>query len=245
MRKIVTNLIFIFITIPVLADELNQAWEYFLREKYHFSERIVDVCLKEGTTSPEIYYLKALLLLKTAQLEEARRYFGKLSFYGGKWSGYALVGEADSFFLNGEFERAESVYSNFLKRYPGSDFVPEIIYKYALCLSKQGAWQEAKYSLQNLIKNYPQSFSASFARKILQEDEFYFTIQVGSFLNYDNAYNLAQKISNLGYPTYIKKAEYKGNIYYRVRVGEYQNRSEVEAVFKELLNKGFNGIIYP
>lgn len=227
------------------ADELEEAWAYFLKEKYNISENILDGLLKQGEHTPEVYYLKALLLLKRMRVESARRYFEELSFYGGKWAEYAFIGKADSYFLERKFKEASRLYSTFLKRYPYSDHLPEALYKYSLCLRKQGLWNEARESLQKLAREYPDSLSASYARRILQEDEFFFTIQVGSFLNYDNAYNLASRLKSAGFQAYIKKAEHKGKLYYRVRVGRFQTQEKMQTVLRNLVKQGFSPIVYP
>ncbi|MDP8233264.1 MAG: SPOR domain-containing protein [Candidatus Saelkia tenebricola] len=245
MRWLLIVLACVLITNVAYADKFEDAWVYFLNEKYNISERIVDSLLQSQNNSPKIYYLKALLLSKRLRFEESRVYFEKLSFYEGKWKGYALSGNADTFFLEGKFEKACLLYSTFLNRFPSSDLTSEAIYKYALCLRKEGNWSQAREYFDRLVKKYPQAISSTYARKILSENEFFFTIQIGSFLNYDNAYNLSKKVSSLGYDAHIKKIVHKGKLYYRVRIGMFQTRVEAENKFKRLAVDGFSGMIYP
>jgi len=227
------------------AQELSTAWEYFLKERYNISERIVNSLLEEKNASPDIYYLKALILLRTGDYEHARIYFEKLSFYGKDWSEISLIAQADAFFYQGKLSQAKNIYQTFLKRYSYSSYLPEVLYKYAQILRKEGLWEEAKTYFRKVVNNWPHSLFATFARKLLSEDEFYFCVQVGSFLNYDNAYNLTVRIKNMGYPAYIKKVEYRGELYYRVRIGKYPDRNSVQEVLAQLRKKGINGIIYP
>ena len=253
MNKIfkVTNIFFISVIFVGLlccvsfAEDFNDAWVYFLKEKYNVSERIVDRYLKSGESSPEYIYLKSLLLTKRSRFEDARIYCDKLSNFGGKWSEYALLGRADTFFLSGNFDDADILYDTFMERFPRSDIISDVIYKRGLCLRKQGCWEEAKKNFNLLINRYPNSLSCSYARKILDDNEFCFTIQIGSFLNYDNAYNLSRKLTSKGLNAYIKKVVHKGNLYYRVRVGEFNNKSQVESQFKKLISLGYSGVIYP
>ncbi len=227
------------------AQELSTAWEYFLKGRYNISERIVNSLLEEKNFSPDVYYLKALILLRTGDFERARIYFEKLSFYGKNWSEISLISQADSFFQQGKLSQAKSIYQTFLKRYPHSSYLPEVLYKYAQILRKEGSWEEAKTYFRKVVNDWPHSLFATFARKLLSEDEFYFCVQVGSFLNYDNAYNLTVRIKNMGYPAYIKKVEYRGELYYRVRIGKYSDKNSARKVCAQLRKKGIHGIIYP
>ena len=245
MRRVFIVLACVCIIKIAQADELDEAWVYFLNGKYNISERIVDSLLKNQNSSPKIYYLKALLLSKRMSFEESRSYFEKLSFYSGIWKEYALSGNADTFFLEGEFKKASLLYSAFLNEYSFSELTSEVMYKYALCLRKAGEWDAAEEYFDKLVKKYPASISSTYARKILTENEFFFTIQIGSFLNYDNAYNLSRKVSSLGYDAHIKKIVHKGKLYYRVRVGMFETRLEAENQLKELASGGFSGMIYP
>jgi len=245
-KNFLVILCFLSLTVSVIfAQDISTAWEYFLKGKYNIADRIVNSLLEEKATSPDLYYLKALILCRTGDFVRARNYLEKLNFYGAEWAKCALVARGDSFFQEGKLKQAKEIYHTFLKRYPYSNYTPEVIYKYAQILRKEGRWKEAKAYLRQVTNDYPQSLFATFARKLLAEDEFYFCVQVGSFLNYDNAYNLAVKIKKAGYPAYIKKVEYRGQLYYRVRIGKYPDRESVEEVFKQLVKKGFHGLIYP
>ena len=216
-----------------------------MSEDYNIAERITDSYLSRGQIKPEYIYLKAMLLAKRQRFEDARAYFERLSNYGGRWAEYAETGKGDTYFLAGDFRSAEIIYGNFLKSYPRSDTAPDVIYRYALCLRKQGSWPEAKKALTDLTARYPKSISASYARRILDEDEFYFTIQVGSFLNYDNAHALSREIFAKGFNSYVKKVVHQGRFYYRVRVGQFSSRVEADAQFRRLASLGYSGIIYP
>ncbi|MDP8253877.1 MAG: SPOR domain-containing protein [Candidatus Kaelpia aquatica] len=227
------------------AEDFNDAWVYFLKERYNVSERIVDKYLKSGESSPEYLYLKSLLLTKRSSFEDARIYCDKLSRFGGKWSEYALLGQADTFFLSGKFDDADILYNTFMERFSRSEIISNAMYKYGLCLRKQGRWEDARGNFNLLVNRYPNSLSCSYARRILDDNEFYFTIQIGSFLNYDNAYNLSKKVALKNFNTYIKKIVHKGKLYYRVRVGRFDSRDQVESQFKKLVSLGYSGVIYP
>ena len=238
-------ILFSLASIVFAAEDFNDAWVYFLKEKYNVSERIVDRYLKSKESVPEYLYLKSLLLMKRSRFEDVRAYCDKLSMFGGKWGEYALIGRADTFFLSGKFCDADILYDTFISRFPRSEMISDVVYKHGLCFRKQGSWSKARESFDLLIDRYPSSLSSSYARRILDENEFYFTIQVGSFLNYDNAYNLSKKLTSKGFDSYIKKVVHKGKFYYRVRIGKFDNRDQVKSAFKSLASLGYNGVIYP
>jgi tetratricopeptide (TPR) repeat protein len=241
-----TLIIFLnLVSIAFSSEDFNDAWVHFLQERYNVSERIVDRHLRNQGNVPEYIYLKSLLLMKRSNFEDARVYCDRLSKFGAKWSEYALLGHADTFFLSGDFSSANSLYDSFVNRFSGSDIMADVIYKHGLSLRKQGSWSKAREKFNLLIDRYPNSLSSSYARRIISENEFYFTIQVGSFLNYDNAYNLSRSLTSKGFDSYIKKIVYKGKLFYRVRVGKFDRRSQVDPQFKSLLSLGYSGVIYP
>lgn len=52
-----------------------------------------------------------------------------------------------------------------------------------------------------------------------------YTIQVASYRVYKNAENLRKKLRIQNYPAYIIKANVQGEMYYRVRLGSFENRA--------------------
>jgi rare lipoprotein A len=69
------------------------------------------------------------------------------------------------------------------------------------------------------------------------------TIQVGSFKELSNAERL-QKALELRYSkVYITKAHVEGSEYYRVRIGKFNNRDEVDDFAKVLADEGYDVLI--
>jgi cell division protein FtsN len=67
----------------------------------------------------------------------------------------------------------------------------------------------------------------------------HYTIQVAAFNSHTLAKNYSRKFSRVGYPTSITQANIKGQIWYRVRVGNFKTREEAikEKKKLELLEK--------
>lgn len=62
----------------------------------------------------------------------------------------------------------------------------------------------------------------------------YFTIQVAAFNSHALARDYSKKFSKAGYPTSISQATVKGKIWYRVRVGNFNNRGDAQREKKKL-----------
>ena len=65
----------------------------------------------------------------------------------------------------------------------------------------------------------------------------YYTIQISSFKNRNNANSLAEKLNNAGYLSIVTIVDVKGEIWYRVRHGEYKMITVAKRVASELENK--------
>ena len=80
---------------------------------------------------------------------------------------------------------------------------------------------------------------------MLDENAFYFTIQVGSFENSDNAQKLKENLEKLGFKPELSQVQKKGKNFYRIRTGRFDKKEEVLNYLSELQAKGYSGIICP
>jgi len=73
-------------------------------------------------------------------------------------------------------------------------------------------------------------------------------VQLGSFIEEDNAQSLNEKLRKAGYPAFVEPLKKNGKISYRVRVGPEIRRSEADLLLKNLKDKmKLDGIVvtYP
>ena len=70
-----------------------------------------------------------------------------------------------------------------------------------------------------------------------------FTIQVGSFREFPNAIRLKTGLGLKYSSVYITEAEIDGNRFYRVRIGRFQVRDEVQDLAKALADEGYGVFI--
>jgi cell division septation protein DedD len=79
------------------------------------------------------------------------------------------------------------------------------------------------------IKEKPTVFKAKTITKTP-----YYTIQVGAFKSYSNAQNYSKKFGRMGYPTEILSTVQKSRKLFRVRVGNYTDKSKAQREMKKL-----------
>lgn len=69
------------------------------------------------------------------------------------------------------------------------------------------------------------------------------TIQVGSFIEKDNAYRLKKGLELAYRNVYITTAFVKGEKYYRVRIGKFRGRNRASSLAEKLANEGYSLLI--
>ncbi len=70
-----------------------------------------------------------------------------------------------------------------------------------------------------------------------------FTIQVGSFKEMPNATRLKTALDYRYKRVYIARADVKGEVYYRVRIGKFEAKDEADSLAKMLADEGYSILI--
>jgi len=223
------------------AITINDAYEDYLNENYQESVEKT----KRLSVQPETVYLAGLSCLKMADYEKAREYFQKVAIMTKQSPLYekAKVKFADTFFLEGDLNRAKNEFTAILKNKRMIDYVSHVHLRLAQIASKQGDWPEKQKHLSVIESKYANSVEAEFV-PILKGYGDYFTIQVGAFTAKKNVLALKNELQSKGYKVYVLKSE-NGSTIYKVRVGKYLRRSEAEQVTEALVKDGYAVRIYP
>lgn len=109
----------------------------------------------------------------------------------------------------------------------------------------------ARSSLDELMTRHPQSpFSSQAKLAVSQaqappEEPVLFSIQVGAFQTRANAVKLQQELKRRGYDAGVSEAQMHGKRFYRVRVGQYADRSQAQEKVLDLTREGFPTKIVP
>lgn len=243
--RLCLTLIFILFSFRLLeAASLDKAEEMILGGNMLEAESICNRCLESPSCLQKD---KAFYLLAEAQME-AKEYLPAREALRSLYKYYpnsplrelAVIKIGDSHFLETNYDLAEKVYKFFLKRFPASGYKNMVYLRLAYAEEKLGKWDKKKYYMGLLKKagrntlEYPQI-------NTLERRGFKFYIQIGAFLKKSNAARIADRLRADGFRPQIVHE----NSLYKVRVGSFSQRGEVEALAKNLAEKGYPFRIFP
>ncbi len=189
---------------------MRDIYEVYLKENFSEAEAMCSAGLtgrKSGSEIDELGYLKALCLLKMHRTDEARRILGAITASASPLKPEAALSFADSFTVDGNTERAEAEYRRVAAEYPNSGV---------------GVYARSRF-VQHTAVN-------------AREDTF-FSVQVGSFSNADNARSLLDMLVETRYDAYLEKGH--PDRFYRVRVGRLHSKVEAAALEARLKKDGY------
>lgn len=225
----------------IYGASLNDAYKDYLIGDY-------EEALMRAKDLPEddgVLYFLGLTYIKLGNFPQAREYLIKLTHNYQRSAFYeqGLVRLADSYFLEGNLEKAKASYEELSKRAPSFNYAPLVYLRLAQIANKQGNWPDKKKYLAKLKEKYPQSAEVRFI-DILESNDDFFTIQVGAFSNIGNAVSLKEEIA-ARYEAYIVEDKNHGYILHKVRVGKFKNRKDAERIYGRLIKQGYPAKIYP
>ena len=132
-----------------------------------------------------------------------------------------------------------------IRNYPTSSSLPQAYLRLGQIAQKGGRWEEAKFYFDKIKEEFPLSFEAKFVPSAAAAEESFFTVQLGSFGDLDNARKLKNELEGKDYSPYIVEVKDAESTFYRVRVGKLNSKAEAEYLAGELKKKGFEAKIYP
>jgi len=238
MRKeFLICLIIVFFSLTLKAEKLPS--KLYLNEEYY-------ACVKNinGDSCPQIY-LSGLCYLKLRKYINARNTFRKVikKCPQSEYAPISLIKIGDAYLLEGKYKKAKAAYKSALRKKNEKRFLPLIYLRLAQISAKEGNWQKEKEFIDKIKREYPNSIEKELAQA-LEKRGFFFTIQVGAFVNFKNAYSLLKELKKK-YPAYLVK-ERKGKIvFYKVRVGKFKKRKEAEKVYEKLMEENYPACFYP
>lgn len=145
---------------------LTDAEKMFLEGKYDNVVREAEGIVSSRTSQSEkAYYLMGLSQLKLGRFEDARKTFEavKSKFPGSRRVFDADMGIGDSYFLEGNMERAISVYNDILYKYPDDKNIAVIYYRLGASHKNMGLNDKADEYFAKLKRIAPLSFESKMA----------------------------------------------------------------------------------
>jgi len=242
---IITMVIFLFQGVGICSDvNLSKAWKYYLKSDYTNTIKLCRGISGPSKSGQEARYLMGLSFLKLGKPEEARDNFNFLlnNYPSSHITQELLLAVADSFYLAGEFESAESAYKRLLSKFKNGDYNTFCYLRLGVSLRRQGKWDEAEKYFYRIVKDYPISLEISDAKKFLKKDKF-FTVQAGAFSKKENALKLVETLKRKGYYTSFEKVYDKDNILYKVKTGKFSTKVMADNEVLRLERDGFSARI--
>lgn len=237
-----------------ISNAKNDAEEAYLKGDY---KSCVNICesitrfYKNPAKLDSIYYLEGLSYLKLKNFSKARIAFDKI-LDGNPTSSFAgdsILGVADSFFCEGDFENAASLYGRITQNSGLSRLHSISYYRLAKIAEKLKKENEAAAFLEKLKKDYPlsleaQSLNDACAISPPGEGENNL-VQVGSFKVKKNAEKLCDRLNDTGYDAYIDKVDRGGSVFYKVIVKPFGSKEELEKTVTSLKKEGYPARVCP
>lgn len=241
-----------FITINAYALDLEGLKINFLNGDYKAAitdgERIMANTRHDEPGMDELYYILGLSYLEDGNYLRASDIFEIIlkEFKGSRFKEEAQLGLGDTYFLRGEIKKAEDCYKRITSENPRTKIKASVFYRLAQAGFKKGDTGQGKDYLDKLKAEFPLNLELRQNKdlSVLQSEpgEIYYTVQVGSFSNANNAKNIVRELTVKGYDAYIEESDAK---MYRVKVGKFKTRQEAALMESRLSGEGYPTKISP
>ncbi len=228
-------------------EDLPSIQGAFLRGEYETVVRETGRSLGRSGSEDELLYLRGVSALKLRDWELARLALTRLieEYPSSRWAPHGRLALGDSWVGVGQPDRALEVYGRALREGRAGHLTPQGLLRLGRVQRELGLWEEARGSLEQVGRAAPDSAEAAQAREMLAGEDFFFTVQVGSFVTRANAVRLLEELRRRGYPAEVSEAAMGGKLFHRVRIGRFARRSEAEAEARRLSGDGFPARIFP
>ncbi len=253
MKKGCVVLVFAILSSVVFVNsalaDMDELRSLFLQGNYHqtiIEGKVILMDRPSADISCETYYYMGIAYMKQAFYDEAKEYLtiAKDKYPGCRFSEKAHVSFGDVYLLEGQLEKALSVYQDAFASGKESDGASLIYFRLGQVNRKLGNWKEGNNFLKELKEKFPESPLVSEVDRLLAQDDF-FTVQVGAFIHADSAKKLVKSLKGKGFDAYMKKARTSGGILHRVRVGRLSTRKEAVVLELQMAQDGHPTLIVP
>ena len=252
MKRTLFLVIAVFLITAVGAYAVNpdKLKMYFLSADYKSAisegERLIAIS-GQGYRSDELYYLLGVSYLKNENYLRASDIFEIIlkEFNNSLFREAAMLGLGDTYFLRGDYQKAGESYRKLISDFSRAKLKAVAYYRLSQCAAKTGNTQEARDYRDKLRQEFPFNPEAKLNTGIALSGNFYYTVQAGSFLNSTNANNLAQRLQEKGYSSYVEESSKADKTVYRVKIGKFTNRQDALELENKLSREGYPTKVCP
>lgn len=228
----------------------SDAEEAFLRGDY---KSVVTICenitsfFKDRRKLDDVYYLKGQAYLKLNENNKARSAFNEVINIDpkGNYAGRAELAVADSFFSEGDFEKAGALYKALIGDPKKIRLHSTCLYRLVQIEKKSGNSKEASEYLDKLVKEFPLSFEAQSVTAGNDVPEGGSFVQVGSFEERKNAEKLLEELRSSGYDASMDKTEKNDKVMYKIIVKPSDAEGSLDKIVHSLKKEGYPTKICP
>ncbi|MBN2121280.1 MAG: SPOR domain-containing protein [Candidatus Omnitrophica bacterium] len=246
MRKFLIFVI-IFSLAKTSFAETKAIQKYLVSKDYPAVISLAEKYLsKGGEAKDEVLFLLAEAYIGTSNLAKARETLRSLykDFPGSPYAKKSVLRIADSYYLESNYQQARNIYNYFIEKYNDPVFLSSVYLKLAYCEEKLGNWELKKSYMKAIEEKFSASVEASKLEE-LNKRGFHFVVQVGAFIDKDNAGDLIKNLKKDGFSSYLVGEKEDGKLFYKVRIGKFIKRKEAEAELESLIAKGYPARIFP
>ncbi|MFA5356729.1 MAG: tetratricopeptide repeat protein [Candidatus Omnitrophota bacterium] len=251
LKVIITFFILFSLAGEAYCLDLERAKSYLMKGDYRSAmvegEKSLAGYSGHHDNLDELYYILGLAYLKDGNYLRAGDIFEIIlkEFKGSALKDEAELGLGDSYFLRGDYDRAREYYEAALRAGARGKLTPSLYYRLSQAALKQGDTRGAGLYLNKLKSEFPLSPEISLDKELYGMTDIYYTVQVGSFVNFSNARNLRDKLKAKGYDAYLEEADTNGVKTYRVRAGKLSSRQDAVELKGRLSSEGHPTKIIP
>jgi len=233
------------------ALNIDKVKVYFFNGDYKSAisegEKVLTKYSAHSPNLDELYYFLGLSYLRDGNYLRASDIFEIIlrEFKDSSFKDEAKLGSGDTYFLKGDYDKAQGRYSELINSNPRTELKAVLYYRLSQIALKKGDTQAAKEYLDKLKTDFPSSLELKLNKDLYALTDIYYTVQVGSFVNFTNARNLCDKLISKGYDAYLQEADTNSTKTYRVRVGRLKSRSEAAQLENKLSSEGYPTKIIP
>ncbi len=240
----------VWLTAAFARDAMGEAKALFLQGKYwqaiHECTDVINKNPDNKDLLSEANYFAGASYVNFFDFLTAKKCFRAVvdKYKGSEYYEDAYLGLGDVEFLQENLEAAKKVYNEFLASGPSRKRLATLYFRLAELNFKEGDREEYNKYLHKLEVEFPESFEARDAKRLLEEDDFY-TVQVGAFVNYKNAQKCMDELKARGYDVYSALCMLSGKKLCRIRVGKLQSYRDAQELKKRLEIDGYFAKIFP
>ncbi len=229
----------------ISAQNIDEAIKLFNAFQFDKAKAIFEALVKEEN-NPRIaevfYYLARLTTNPDSSIQYYRTIVNK--YPHSRYAEVAHLEIAKIFIGRQDFKNALVTLNQLSKDYPNSEIKDEALFWTGVVFIEMGNKESGYKTLQELISAYPKSIWTNRAKNLIPPtipQKEYYTVQVGSFRNKENAEKKLVELKMKGFDARIVEAVVMDKIYYRVWIGEFETMEQANSLAAKIDSLGIKG----